>query len=192
MKIFNILYFLNFTTTMIMRLLLVVLLCGLSLSSTVAFAPVLVAARTGTGSISRSSTHLSAKKGKSPSYDRATERWTKGQDDDGAYPYDAVGALLRHGPGPFIGRLTNPDDYEQNVLKYMANGDVSRSEAVGNMDAKLNNAMDWMYQKTAEKNGAPKVDYTAMNKKDAAKSVIWALFIVPLAVNVIIQTVTQF
>ena len=50
----------------------------------------------------------------------------------------------------------------------MATAKVDRAEATGNIDAKLNNAIDWAYQKMEEKNGKPKVDYTRLDKKQAA------------------------
>ena len=138
-------------------------------------------------------TALTAKKPASkPKYDKVTEKWEKAPDDDGIYPYDAIGALLRHGPSPFISRLTNPSEYEQGILKYMAGAGVSRAEATGNMDAKLNNAMDWVYQKTAEKNGAPKVDYTELKAKNAILVIVWAFGITPLAISVVRDTVSQF
>lgn len=135
---------------------------------------------------------LTALTAKKPKYDKMTEKWEKAADDDGNYPYDAIGSLLRHGPTPFITRLTNPSEYEQGILKYMANAGVSRAEATGNMDAKLNNAMDWMYQKTAEKNGSPKVDYTQLKAKDAILVLVWAFGITPLAISVVLDTVSQF
>lgn len=119
------------------------------------------------------------------------DKWEKAPGDDGAYPYDAVGALLRHGPSPFLTRLTNADEYEQYVLNYMAEIGVDRAEATGNIDAKLNNAAHWAYQKMEENKGKPKVDYTALKAKDAALALIWAVFITPLAVNVILQTFSQ-
>jgi len=127
-----------------------------------------------------------------PTLNKKTGRWEKAKDDDGVYPYDAFGSLLRHGPSPFFTRLTNPDEYEQGVLKYMSTAGVSRAEATGNIDAKLNNALDWAYQKQAERNGAPKVDYTELKKKNAILTIIWALGITPLAIKVIYETVTQF
>ncbi|KAL7466299.1 hypothetical protein ACHAXS_006598 [Conticribra weissflogii] len=127
-----------------------------------------------------------------PTFDEKTNRWIKNPNDDGKYPYDAIGSALRHGPAPFLTRLTNADEYEQGVLKYMATAKVSRAEATGNIDAKLNNAIDWAYQKMEEKNGKPKVDYTRLDKKQAALTVIWALGITPLAINVILSTVDQF
>lgn len=76
-----------------------------------------------------------------PTFDDATQRYIKNPNDDGVLPYDAVGAALRHGPVPFFTRIFNADEYEQGVLKYMGTAKVSRAEAVGNMDAKLNNPM---------------------------------------------------
>merc|ERR1712087_1096521 len=106
--------------------------------------------------------------------------------------YDAVGAALRHGPSPFLTRVFNADEYEQGVMKYMLSAKCDRAEATGNIDAKLNNAMDWAYQKQAEKNGKPKVDYTRLDKKQAALTAVWALGITPLAINVALDTVNQF
>lgn len=42
-----------------------------------------------------------------------------------------------------------------------------------------------------EKKGKPKVDYTVLKTKDAALAVIWAVFIVPLTVSVIRDTIAQ-
>lgn len=127
-----------------------------------------------------------------PTFNKSTQKWERAADDDGAYPYDALGALLRHGPAPFLSRLTDPAGYEQTILSYMASTGVSRAEATGNMDAKLNNAADWAYQKMEEKRGAAKVDYTKLDKKEAALVIIWALGITPLTLNVIIKTFSQY
>lgn len=129
---------------------------------------------------------------KKPTFNKATQKWERASNDNGEYPYDAVGALLRHGPAPFFTRILNPDEYEQGILKYMATASVSRAEATGNMDAKINNGPDWAFQKMAEKKGAPKVDYTVLKKKDAALVIVWALFITPLTISVIYKTVSQF
>jgi hypothetical protein len=42
-----------------------------------------------------------------------------------------------------------------------------------------------------EKKGAKKVDYTVLKTRDAALAVIWAIFIVPLTLSVIQQTLDQ-
>ncbi|KAL3926036.1 MAG: hypothetical protein SGARI_005744 [Bacillariaceae sp.] len=108
------------------------------------------------------------KKGPAPTFNKETQKWEKAAQDDGENPYDNVGALLRHGPAPFLARTFNADTYEQGVLKYMAVAKVDRSEAVGNMDAQLNNGADWAYQKMEESKGKPKVDYTRLDKKQAS------------------------
>ena len=143
-------------------------------------------------SSSRPLTLLYARRMPKPTFNKSIQKWERASSDNGEYPYDAVGALLRHGPAPFLIRILNPDEYEQGVLKYMATAGVSRAEAVGNMDAKINNGADWAYQKMAEKNGAPKVDYTVLKKKEAALVIIWAVFITPLTINVIYKTFSQF
>ncbi|KAL3923523.1 MAG: hypothetical protein SGILL_001613 [Bacillariaceae sp.] len=132
-----------------------------------------------------------AGKSVTPTFDKATETWVPSPNDDGEYPYDNLGALLRHGPGPYIKRSTDPKGYEQIVLKYMAGTGCSRAEATGNMDAKLNNAADWAYQKMEEKKTGKKVDYTVLKKKQAALTTIWALGITPLVLNSIVKTFIQ-
>jgi hypothetical protein len=128
-----------------------------------------------------------------PTIDPKTGRYVRSPLDDGVYPYDAIGSALRHGPSPFLTRLLKPDEYEQGVLKYMLSAKCDRYEATGNVDAKLNNAADWAYQKMEEKTkGKPKVDYTKLDKKQAILTGVWALGITPLVVNVVYSTLDQF
>ena len=127
-----------------------------------------------------------------PTFDADSGRYTKSPQDDGEYPYDAIGAALRHGPSPFFTRIFNSDEYEQGVLKYMYTQKVTRAEATGNVDAKLNNAVDWAYQKMEEKKGKKKVDYTKLDKKQAILTSVWALGVTPLAINVVIKTINEF
>ena len=127
-----------------------------------------------------------------PTLDKETGRYQKSPLDDGEYPYDAVGSALRHGPSPFITRVFNADEYEQGILKYMSTAQVSRAEATGNTDAKLNNAMDWAYQKMEEKKGKPKVDFTRLDKKQAVLTVVWVFEITQLAISVVLDTAGQF
>lgn len=126
-----------------------------------------------------------------PTFNKETQTWEKAASDNGENPYDAVGALLRHGPAPFIARITNPKNYEQGVLKYMAVAKVSRSEAVGNMDAKLNNAADWQYQKMEESKGRPKVDYTYLDPKQATLVIIWSAIVIPTGTYVVLKTLSE-
>jgi hypothetical protein len=128
-----------------------------------------------------------------PTLDPNTNRYVRSPLDDGVYPYDILGSALRHGPSPAITRLLKRDEYEQGVLKYMLSARCSRYEATGNVDAKLNNAADWVYQKMEEKNkGKPKVDYCKLDKKKAILTSVWALGITPLAVYVVWDTLDQF
>jgi hypothetical protein len=113
-----------------------------------------------------------------PRFDPMTRRWepTTLEDSEG---YGIVGSLIRQGPLPFVQRLFNSDDYEQGVLKMMANSDerMSRNEAQGNFDAYLQNPNDWAVQKMEEKNGAPKFDYANANMEpsELVLTGLWSL-----------------
>lgn len=75
-----------------------------------------------------------------PRYDKTAEKWfpTKPEEEKGA-AYGPIGSLIRAGPMPFIQHLLFADNYEQAVLKYMAQDGCSRKEAQGNMDAYIEN-----------------------------------------------------
>ncbi len=111
--------------------------------------------------------------------------------DDGKYPYDAVGALLRHGPVPFITRMTNARRVRAGSAEVHGRGQGFEVEAWGTWTPSLNNAMDWMYQKQAEKDGAPvRGRHMVLDRKQATDHRL-AFGINPLAVNVVDETVTQ-
>jgi hypothetical protein len=75
-----------------------------------------------------------------PKYNSETSRWTPSSpDEEASAGYPAFGSLLRQGPNPFIQRNLNADEYDQGVLKMMANDGMSRNEAQGNMDAYIRN-----------------------------------------------------
>eukprot|EP00571_Detonula_confervacea_P017057 CAMPEP_0172310442 /NCGR_PEP_ID=MMETSP1058-20130122/11487_1 /TAXON_ID=83371 /ORGANISM="Detonula confervacea, Strain CCMP 353" /LENGTH=183 /DNA_ID=CAMNT_0013023249 /DNA_START=41 /DNA_END=592 /DNA_ORIENTATION=+ len=162
------------------------------------FATILVALASSTtvsafgGVFGKKSTGGASSKLPLPTLNKETNRYDKSPLDDGKYPYDAIGSALRHGPSPFLTRTFNADEYEQGILKYMLTAKCDRSEATGNVDAKLNNAADWVYQKMEEKKGKPKVDFTKLDKKQAALTAVWALGITPLALNVVLSTADQF
>jgi hypothetical protein len=103
------------------------------------------------------------------------QRWFPGDDED-AIGYPPIGSLIRQGPKAFLSRVTNGDGYEQGVYKMMAQEGWDRNEAQGNMDAYIENPNDWVFQKSAEKNGAPKYDYANANtdKKQVALTSVWA------------------
>ena len=123
-----------------------------------------------------------------PSFDADKNLYIRNPNDDGVLPYDPIGSLLRQGPAPCWTRLTNGNEYEQGILKYMFNAKVERDEACGNIDAKLNNVMDWNYQKRAELNGAPKVDYNRLDQKQAYLVSAWAFGITPLVISIAQKT----
>ena len=83
-----------------------------------------------------------------PRFDATTQRWFPGSEEESAEAgYPPIRSLLRHGPSAFVKRVTNPDLYDQAVLKFMANDNVGRWEAQGNMDRCNENAQDWMYER---------------------------------------------
>ena len=79
-----------------------------------------------------------------PRFDKKTNRWfTDDPEEMDGSSYGPIGSLYRAGPKPFLQRITNPDIYDQAVLKYMAQDKCERKEAQGNMDAYLDNPQDW-------------------------------------------------
>ena len=101
----------------------------LSLSAIVGLSSAFVApsSRIISQSSSRADTSLA------PQFDPSTEKWEPSSDADLEGSYSPVGTLIRAGPKPFLIRLVNPGEYEQAVYKYMANENVGRKEAQGNM-----------------------------------------------------------
>ena len=110
-----------------------------------------------------------------PRYDASTQRWTpETEEESAAAGYPAIRSLLRHGPGAFITRVTNPDLYDQAVMKFMANDKVGRWEAQGNMDRCNENAQDWMYERMEADSKGKKLDYVTLNPKQVILSCVWA------------------
>ena len=110
------------------------------------------------------------------------------QTEGPAAGYNLLGSLYRAGPVPVVQRIFNPTSYEQAVLKYMAKEQCSRIEAMGNMDAYLENPNDWAYQKMAEKEkGAAVKDYANANMepKQIILSTIWAGVVVVFGYDLI-------
>jgi len=63
------------------------------------------------------------------------EKWQpSGPEEEPGAGYGIGKTLLLHGPKPFFNRVFQPDDYEQAVLKFMAQDKCGRIEAQGNMD----------------------------------------------------------
>jgi hypothetical protein len=112
-----------------------------------------------------------------PKFDPSTKKWA-GTTEEDTEGYGIFETVVRNGPLPFVQRVLNADEYEQGVLKYMALEKCGRKEAQGNMDASLENAADWAYQKMQEKKGAPKRDYAkSPTPKQFGLSGAWALIV---------------
>ena len=122
-----------------------------------------------------------------PRYNPSTKRWeaTTSEEEEG---YPPSGTLIRQGPKPYLQRIINPDDYDQGVLKMMANDStMSRDEAQGNMDAYLRNPNDWALQKIEEEKGiSPKVNYGEMvESQELILTGIWSSILLALVARVV-------
>lgn len=116
-----------------------------------------------------------------PKFNPASEKWEYTADDQKPEAgYDILGTLLRQGPKPFFVRLFNQEQYEQAVLKFMAQDKVDRNVAQGNMDAFFENAQDWMYYRVQAENGAYAPDYVTLNGSKLVKTVVWGTGITSL------------
>ncbi|GFH55446.1 hypothetical protein CTEN210_11922 [Chaetoceros tenuissimus] len=115
-------------------------------------------------------------------FDAATERWIPESTEE-TEGYDAFGTLLRAGPKPFLIRITNGDNYEQGVYKFMAQKNMNRMEAQGNFDAYLENPNDWAYQYLQEQKGGPKKDYVndGMDPKSLILKGVWTGLVLAIA-----------
>jgi len=123
-----------------------------------------------------------------PKFDSETQRWEAPPEDEESY--GPSGSLLRFGPLPFAKRLTNPDEYEQAVLKYQATEKCTRMEAQGNMDAYFDNPQDWAMQKMEERKGGYKRDYTLIDTKKVVLTLTWAVIVTPIVFSIFFDLVS--
>ena len=137
----------------------------------------------GVGSSTSSTTALSM----APKFDKATQKWyttSPAEGPDAGYPL--VNTLLLHGPKPFLQRVFKEDEYEQAVLKFMAGDKCDRQEAMGNMDAYLNNPNDWAFNRIAsEKKGGYKPDYVTLKQDAIILTTIWSAIVVTISTRVV-------
>jgi len=128
-----------------------------------------------------------------PRFDRQTERWEATKpSEEASEGYGPIGSLIRAGPLPFFQRIVNADQYEQAVLKYMANDGVDRMEAQGNMDAYFENPNDWAYQKLQERKGGPKKDFANANTspKQLVLTGIWSLIVIGVGSLLVVDLIS--
>ena len=111
-----------------------------------------------------------------PRFDPSEQKWFASSEDESASAnYGPVRSLLRHGPKAFFVRVTQPDQYDQAVLKFMASDKVGRWEAQGNMDRFNENAQDWIFERLeAKRKGKASPDYVTLNPKQVVLSSVWA------------------
>jgi hypothetical protein len=100
--------------------------------------------------------------------------------------YDIWGTVIRGGPLPFFTRLTNPDTYEQAILKFMATDKVDRIKAQANMDNYLANANDWTYYRMQGMDP----DYVTVDSKELTLRLVWSVVVLALGGRAIYSLVT--
>jgi hypothetical protein len=160
-----------------MKVFLSLLIALFFLSASYAFTPQKTSISTTTASTSLKM---------APRFDAAAGKWlpTKPEEDATA-GYPAFDTFIRHGPLPFFIRLAKPDDYEQAVLKYMAEEKVDRMEAMGNMDAYFRNANDWAFDKMREKETGVKVDYNRTDPTKVGLTLAWTAIVIAYSVALV-------
>jgi hypothetical protein len=110
-----------------------------------------------------------------PRFDPQQQKWIPATEEESAtVGYAPIRSLLRHGPKAFFVRVTQPDQYDQAVLKFMATEKVERWEAQGNMDRFNENAQDWIFERMEAKRKGYTLDYVTLNPKQVILSSIWA------------------
>jgi len=88
--------------------------------------------------------------------------------------YGVGKTFLLQGPKPALTRLFQPDDYEQAVLKFMAQEKCDRDTAQGNMDAYLRNPQDWMFNRMEQEKLGVVYNYTDISVKQIALVLLWS------------------
>lgn len=103
--------------------------------------------------------------------------------DDG---YDLMGSLMRQGPVPFLMRVFYEDKYETSVTMYQLKKGCSRTEAMSNIDAYLEDPNSWMLQKLSEEKGGYTRDYTKVNTKphEMLLTACWATMVLGAAIKI--------
>lgn len=120
-----------------------------------------------------------------PRYDKQAQVWYPTSPDEGPEAgYPLVNTLLLHGPNPFVQRVINGAQYEQAVLKFMAQDKVDRQTAMGNMDAYFANPNDWAVNRLAAEKGGYNPDYVTLKPKALALTLTWSAIVAVVASRV--------
>ena len=88
--------------------------------------------------------------------------------------YGVGKTFLLQGPKPAFTRIFQPDDYEQAVLKFMAQDKCDRDTAQGNMDAYLRNPQDWAFNRMEQEKKGIVYNYTDISAKQIALVLVWS------------------
>lgn len=113
-----------------------------------------------------------------PRFDKKTQKWYPTKPEEGPEAgYPVINTLLLHGPKPWFQRVFQPEEYEQAVLKFMAGDKCDRKEAMGNMDAYLNNPNDWAFNRFAYENGGYKPDYVTLKQEALILTLTWSAIV---------------
>jgi hypothetical protein len=110
-----------------------------------------------------------------PRFDPKEQKWfPSSEEESSSANYPSIRSLLRHGPKAYFVRVTQPDMYDQAVLKFMASDKVGRWEAQGNMDRFNENAQDWIFERLEAKRKGTALDYVTLDRKQVVLSSVWA------------------
>lgn len=105
-------------------------------------------------------------------YDYNGQQWiTESKEEQ--VGYGILQTLVRHGPTPAVRRIVQPQQYEQAVLKFMAEEGCSRDEAQGNMDFYIRNPNDWIALRLEQERTGMQVDLVTVNPIRVVLVVVW-------------------
>mgnify|MGYP000381768982 CR=1 FL=1 len=100
------------------------------------------------------------------------QQWISESQDE-QVGYGILNTLVRHGPTPALRRIFQPQQYEQAVLKFMAEENCSRDEAQGNMDFYIRNPNDWIALRLEQERSGIKVHLVTVNPIRLVLVVVW-------------------
>lgn len=106
------------------------------------------------------------------------EKWVPESDaEDPTSGYGIARTILRHGPTPALRRIFQPAQYEQAVLKFMAQEGCDRNVAQGNMDYYFRNPNDWFALRLREKEMGIKYDLVSVDSTKTGLVVVWSVLL---------------
>ena len=103
------------------------------------------------------------------------DKWVTEETDSGSSSqgYGILQTLVKHGPTPTLRRLFQPAQYEQAVLKFMAQEGCDRDVAQGNMDYYFRNPNDWLALRRLEEKTGVIRDLVTVDTTETILVVVW-------------------